>query len=461
MRWLIAIVLVCAATVRAEARMMLHFDLAGLVLQAECVVVAEAIGPGAKGTTRYKLVRVLRGPTPPPELEVVDSHYAMSGAGTHRVLFLGRFDGKLQLLASGLRVVSGGLVFRFEQKSNPGPYEMVEQGHDPQDLWKPGLTAQLDLAGLEAAIAAAGKRVDAFAAARTMTDPARRRAAILAVLPPREGGIPLTFYIDVLGEAAQKLLVGAGDLEGALAAFERDHTGHRRGDLAAPGLLLTYATDRSHPGRLRATALNAFRRGSDSSEVPHLRRALALAADAEPLVRASAISATTRAVGVSSSDPAEQRAISAFVADARKAVVARYPVETDGDVLVALADALGAFGVPVPPHPSGRSAVVTASTADGGLSVSVRCLGTEYDVVDLRILPLRGGAVVSPPFHVLTRSGCDPQFSTTGTGVGSRSARLPVGRYDLSVELKGRSKPANQRLGTLVVDAHGAMEMLP
>ena len=47
------------------------------------------------------------------------------------------------------------------------------------------------------------------------------------------------------------------------------------------------------------------------------------------------------------------------------------------------------------------------------------------------------------------------------SGIARAQFTEQIDGYDVSIELKGRSRPMNQRLGTLVVDTQGRAELLP
>jgi len=121
-----------------------HRDLAGLVMESDAVVVAERVSvehPARYSEIgHYRVERALFGTMAKGmEVAVEQSLYA---TGRHNldkraVLFLV----KGELVPSGMRVIEGGKVFRFEQFDNPGGWGMVPQGHDPQDNWQAGVAA--------------------------------------------------------------------------------------------------------------------------------------------------------------------------------------------------------------------------------------------------------------------------------------------------------------------------------
>jgi hypothetical protein len=353
MRVLLWLVMVCAlASIpgRADAAMMAHYDLAGLIAQSDAVVLAERgeLLPNDKGVPlrRYKIVRVLRGASPGDHVDVWDGAYVTAGhtLDPRAVLFLARRDGNEEITLSGLRVIEGGKVFRFEQPRNPGLYEMVPQGEDPVDHWRAG-TSQLDLAALEAAIVQAGARVDLIGAVRANRDLASRRAMALALVPTASDVTARGFYDDVVTHRLEAVLVAAGDLPGALMLDQRDHTAHdmRRGfgELAA---LLALADPGPHPemprspadDALRATALEVAAAKAELATPATERAAITLLGDPDPRVRAAAVRLAALAFGQDTSDRAEQKQVAQAQRDARAALAARYTSETDPRVVFAL-----------------------------------------------------------------------------------------------------------------------------
>ena len=140
MRWMPLLALLCLLTAGdARAAMMAHYDLAGLALESDAIVVATRT-PAADRTSTYHVTRAIRGPIAAgTDLVLDDGLYATEGHAIDPevVVFLHRADaGGWYITSSGLRVVDGGQVFRFEQWDNPGGFTMVPQGHDPSDQWR-------------------------------------------------------------------------------------------------------------------------------------------------------------------------------------------------------------------------------------------------------------------------------------------------------------------------------------
>jgi hypothetical protein len=456
-RWWLSIPILFAmlfATPRADAAMMLHYDLAGLLLQSDAVVVAERVGPspGKPGRARFHVLRVLRGTAVVgADVDIYDSLFSTDGKTLDReiVLFL---DKTGELVSSGMRVSVGGKVFRFEQRRNPGGWEMVPQGEDPIDMWR--TTPQLDVAGLERAITAAGKRLDAFAAARLERDPAKRRAAALALFAPPGAtrGCCRGFYEDRLAEEATRMLAAAGDVEGALLVGLRNRAGTRSRDFAPVADLLAIARDPRRAIELRITALaNARNRMTDDDA--SLRAVLPFIDDLDPRMRAAAAETGAMLTQVSS-DAAFDRRIAAFKAELAKVLAKRFASETETNVLVAIAAVYtDTWKRPLPPRKGGPAQFASARVEGTTVDVDIRCI-TPIRATDMRVLATSGG-VTTPIGAVNIWLHCGAENGVSG-GVFKP---LAAGRYDLTVELATVPKPTALPLGTLVVDANHDMRV--
>lgn len=451
MPYRLLVALIVLLTSRADAAMMEHYDLAGLLLQADSVVVADRIGVIGE-LTQYRVVRSLRGTRKPGEpLELQDRYYNTSGhtLDARVVVFLRTSDNKPWVVPSGLRVFEGGKAFRFEQHDNPGPYVMVAQGQDPQDQWKD--VPQLDLAGLERAIADAQKRVETLAAAKSITDSAKRRATVLSLFPP-PGGSGGGFYVDLLAGQARVLLADAGDLEGSLLVDMRDRgMTHRARGFAKLADLVAIAKDPTRPTDVRITALEVATRGFDlASDFAALAAITTMIDDADPDLRAAAMAAAAEPAGTMTSDRAEQRKIDAWVAKIRNAIAKRYITEQDPRVIAAiLAIYERSFRKPAPPRANGPRAVAIASATEGYLGAEVYCARpTKVDSADFVI---RKGTTRVPTGSFSISVNCAESSSTAG-GIGGP----PAGTYDLGIELtlKGGGKLALP-IGKLVVEPNG------
>lgn len=342
-RWILALCVWFGWSL-ADASMMRHYDLAGLISQSEAVVVADRSPTRRARTSSYIVKATLRGTLAVgTKIELDDEIYRTNGhtIDARVVVFLQRRDAVWQIVPSGLRVFEAGKAYRFEQHNNPGPYVMVPQGSDPQDTWGTDV-AQLDLLGLERAIGDAAKRIDAVAAAGNEHDAMKRRAALLALFPAAAAKArrPVGFYTDRLAERARAILVAAGDLEGALRIELVDRSPHRTDTYGAMPDLVAIANDARRGDDLRVVAISLVDRNSGLYREPATVRAMiALINDPSPRVRGAAIHAAVQPASTMVSDPAGQRALQVLVAEAERALATRYAVENDLGVRSAISDA--------------------------------------------------------------------------------------------------------------------------
>ena len=129
-------------TAPAHAKKMEHHDLSSLVMLSKHVVLAQRdFWTNGSRSFGYTVTNVYKGSLLSGQrLYVSHSSYDLAGTfgkvpDRKAVLFLreGK-DGRLTPVASGIRVLFGGMVYRFEQSENPGPYIPVPQGRDPADV---------------------------------------------------------------------------------------------------------------------------------------------------------------------------------------------------------------------------------------------------------------------------------------------------------------------------------------
>ena len=456
MRGLFLLMALAVALPRAAtARPMPHFDLAGLVRQSDAIVLARRTAVETPSRyvrlVHYEVERALRGAIAPGTALAFDEFlydtdgHALAGEA---VLFLYRDGhGELQLLPSGLRVVEGGKVYRFEQWSNPGGWQMVPQGHDPTDIWQTG-SQPIDLAELEREIAAAGQRVAAFDAALAIADRDRRRAAILALFVPPGGPPPeMGFYRDVLANEAEQALARAGDLDGALLVSARDRTRMPHGFATAPQLAAA-ASDVHRPLDVRLAALRALADSDDLvGDTASVHAVLALLDDPSPDLRVAAVAAAAPRDAMSS-DPAENARFHRLAREERAALARRMTRETDPAVLFALVvDAQLHTG------PHGPPIVAGIVLSGAGFNVDVRCARRGVRIRTPRLVASEHGRPVALP------AGISVQCGQTTTGAGSATGPVPAGRYALSLEATVNGAPFALPLGTLVAAPGGALTL--
>lgn len=336
--------LLCALATAVQAKMMTHTDLAGLALNSDAVILADRTSPG-----HYKVVKALRG-TASGELALDDQLYNIPASAAARcwVFIQG---GRI----ASLRIVDGGKVFRFEQRNNPGGWDAVPQGADPEDQWR--TTPQLDAAQFEPALLAAIARaetVKAAIAAKTT------RAQLLAQLAPAGDARAQGFYVDAIAEAVENELARRGDWAGVVEATRHDHRGvaiPRFSDHAKE--LAAVAMDKTVDESLRAGAVRLVGEMFDLNV-----DLLPLATDDSALVRAAAIRAIVSRFGAMSSDAKEQKQITARKTAAMAAFAKLAKTEKSRPVLFELAAV-----VPIAGFVGGFSVV------EDYVQAEVRCTG--------------------------------------------------------------------------------------
>ena len=445
MKRLVLALAIVLATRRAEAAMMQHLDLAGLVLRSESIAIVDRVAPG-----RFHVVERLHGSIAIGiELALDDSLYDFpAGTDKRMYAFLAKRGMTYDLVPSGLRIVVGGSIDRYEQWNNPGGWTAVPQGQDPRDQWQQ--TAQLGRADLAFAIGDAVRRVALLPVVRAERDPIKRRTAALALLAPRGDATAPTFYVDALAAEVRDLLVAGGDLEGALLADQHDHGEmDLRPEFATVKALVDYAGEPSHPSVLRAGALTALMRRPTGviTDPPLAERVIALLADADPAVRAAAVP-VAGVVATVDGDPDTPSTI-ANRKTAKAALANRYHVETDTDALYALASLQGDERRHSKPAKAAPPAVARVRFGRGALVVDAICLQPSARATSpqLTAVTAAGSAVA------ITASEID--LHCHGEPARAPEQLPPPGRYAIAFALAVDGNPFVQPLGTLEVDATG------
>jgi hypothetical protein len=444
---LVILAVVAGVAPPAAAAPLRHLDLSGLVLASDTIVVArrarvdhpnqyEEIG-------HYKVERALLGSLgTDADVAVEQFLYATDRHNLDPEVVLFLANG--QLVSSGLRVIEAGKLFRFEQFSNPGGWAMVPQGHDPQDNWQANVSA-VDLPTFERELAAAVARTQAFTAATAITDRDRRRTAMVdLLLPPGGPHAAGGFYDDELARRIEAALAAAGDVDGALLAFERDRSSYFVTPVAPADQLVAIAADRARPVDVRVAALDSIASGvALVGNVAATRAAIGLLADPSPVVRAAAVAAVAPHRSMSS-DANEQAVFERLERDQRDALAKLFASEPDPDVVFALLGVLE--------HPSGRTrgpdVVGHADLFRDDLRLAVRCTH-DVKVTGARLLgPAIPGARIE-----LTCGSSVQQIAQTP------AAQVTAGRHPLAVEVTIAGKPVTLTLGTLVANASGELAL--
>jgi hypothetical protein len=314
-----------APAARTEAAMMVHHDLASLVMLGDAVVMAERgkardVTPYVSATT-YAITKVYAGKLAAgTSLEVLDDAYDETfdpgyGPGDAKpdptvVLFIRKVDPASlapglengpgwSVVPSGMRVMFSGRVYRFEQLSNPGLYRPVPQGRDPYDVRDELPVAEaVDLATFEEDLGRALERVVRYREALGQKNGSERSAKLLAVLDEPDP-IPLMyaeryglggFYEDALGQEIIGLFHEEGDTKNLLEAVAR--TGRPGARLFLQGLdaekLVSYAEAEGNPERLRLAALMLVAWRMLWKEDGHMKRIVGLVGDGSPRVAEAA-----------------------------------------------------------------------------------------------------------------------------------------------------------------------------
>ena len=452
------VIVAIVASRPADAAMMVHYDLAGLVLRSDAIVIADRTQTGTR-PTRYHVVRSIRGSLAAgTDVDLDDSLYATTGHAidTRVVVFFSRAPEGWSITSSGLRVTDGGKVYRFEQWNNPGGFEIVPQGRDPQDNWNAD-EAAIDLPTFERELDTAIHRVDALTAAENLTDVAKRRAAILAVLAPAGSSRPrMGFYVDELAERAATLLGKAGDTAGALEARLHDHSQIDRGANIAPlPELVATAQDATRSIALRRVAIQVIAHHPDYfANALTVKAMITLLADPSPAVRAPAATTAAQTWQWSSSDRKEDAAVKRLAREVRTAIAKQFATERDNQVLYAIVAAYDRS--PLPSRKAGPTAIAHARVQRGAITVDVMCLRRGTRFAGGRLLATHDGTALE-----LAATNLTFQCGDDNLGGGSVATVIPAGRYELAALLQVDRKPMTIALGSFTSDANGEITLAP
>ncbi|MDP3153648.1 MAG: VanZ family protein [Archangium sp.] len=185
----------------AQAMLKWVYDVPGLSLKSQAIVVAEHVDAG-----RYRIKESVRGELKPgAEIAVPDDGYETTWEAGERevVLFLAQNGSAWNLVSSGLRQRRQGQMHRFEQRRNPGLFEAQPEGRD-----------------LDAFV----KEVRA-ALALQPRDLTKRRTAARSLLPAAIPAEMHSFaFIDERARRVLTVLAAGGDLESTLELMPRDRS---------------------------------------------------------------------------------------------------------------------------------------------------------------------------------------------------------------------------------------------
>lgn len=328
-----------------QAAMMYHYDHASLVLMSDHVVLAErgAERPLTKWTKagKYTIRKAYSGSLKVgQEIEVFDTGlYNTSGKGglfhakpldldSETVLFLqDRENSKRSLhwvpgslrfgiVPSGMRVLSEGKVYRFVQMNNPGGFEPVPQGRDPDDCRFGGFSeAPVGLEQFESDLRRARARVKRLQAALEKPHSPERTKELLSLVGPPNDRLPLAtgitptmggFYADeVLARILETFKTAndmAGYVDAAGRAWEWAQYHLRRG----PSGVLEIAIDGAQPLRRRVFALCLLEENWDET-AKRLDRLPPLLEDPAYEVRAATVNVLGRTLQIHHLNPHQYR----------------------------------------------------------------------------------------------------------------------------------------------------------
>jgi hypothetical protein len=452
MRTAPTIALLIALAAPAHAAMMVNYDLAGLVLESQEIVVADRV---AGKPSHYTVVRAIRGKLGAgATFDLDDQLYDLDGTDARVTVFLTKSqNGSWYPTSAGLRVVKDGKVFRFEQWQNPGGFTRVPQGHDPEDNWR--ASPQIDQGEFDRELAAAIARVDALPAPLALTDPAKRREALFALLPPlgSSHGGGGGFYTDVLTREVSGALGKRGDLEGALAATLHDHSGVDNwfGEPGSVAELIAVAKDSTKSIAIRRAAIASVADHHDYfANTTGVTAIVALLADPVPAIRAAAVLTVAHTWGWQSSDAKEDARRKQIQRDTRAALAKLFVSEPDNLVLAALASVYENL----PPRRGGPAAVARVSVRGGILVVQVDCLHRDNLTTGKLLATGKGGTVDVPNAQIMV--ACNGMASGGG---GTPGKDLAPGTYQLSIGVKVAGKPTTIGLESVSVAPNGELTL--
>jgi hypothetical protein len=459
----------------AHAGNLTDYDLASLCEQATAVVMADEVAhpPGAyswETTTVYRVTKVYSGPLAVGDTVTLDDDsYSLSGGDmspgtsfgsdgvppreTRDILFLEPGSKPdvgptppWDLVMSGRRLIAGGRVYRFEQFSNPGPYEPVPQGPDPkvEQGRAPDDGVALSIKQFETALSRAMARAAKAKTALAMPSGAARVTRLLELLPPPvRFPEPLLYsppwgnYADGLDEDLVQGVLddpAAGPAQAAdalsrdvLGGFEQwDQMDYFEDAAGAKHLsdFITLAEDSSQPTTIRVAIIRTLEGsvGLDDPDPTTIDTALmALVGDSDSEVRRAAATALAEDAGNDRS------------AGGKAALQARAAAEKDPWVQHALAQAFEYMEVPIPSALAGP-ALVTLPVVD---PVEKDRLDVGFAILPLDVEVPSATIEITDPAGSTRSLPADAQQATDGTYLAevTLSTALPSGRYDVRAQV--------------------------
>jgi len=328
-----------------HAAMMYHYDQASLVLMSDHVVLAER-GPERRLSEwtkagKYTIKKVYSGSLKVGrEIEVFDSGlYNISGKGgmlrakplaldSETVLFLQDRENpkrslrgvpgslRFRIVPSGMRVFSEDRVYRFVQMNNPGGFEPVPQGRDPDDCRFGGFSeAAIGLEQFERDLRQAKARVEKLQVALEKPHSPERTKELLNLVGPPNDRLPLAtgstpgmggFYADKVLARILETLKTADDMAGYVDAAGRAWAWAQYHVRRGPSGVLQIAIDPAQPRKRRVFALCLLE--EDWGETPkRLDRLTPLLEDPAYEVRAATVNLLGRTLQIHHLNPHQYR----------------------------------------------------------------------------------------------------------------------------------------------------------
>ena len=451
------------ASSSVSAALIPHTDLASTAYEASDIVRAAWLSSRADQGVQlgtYRVVRVFAGTlTVGSTIEVSDGNIApadLAPLPADRYLALApAVAGEPRRLAtSGMRAVSDGHVMRFEQLSNPGLEVPLPQGDSLSDGRGDAQTARSGVTPerFEALLADAMSRARSLRELRdhwSANTPAQMEALLLPA-PARDtdGGYRDEFTLAVLNALFEHQRFD--EALGLAARNAHNDTLLWELERSAP---VTELIPRARAHARRPVRLAAMRllRGACVTNDAVADTLIATLGDPDSLVRESAAKNLAQVFG-SEVEGDGAAAFNARKARVERALLARFRVETDASVRLAIATTINTLGshtraLPVPA--GGPPLVWRAVATDDGVHVDAVCARPDArgDQAGVELRYATGAAVQGYTSYTYACA-----MGRAGMGSGSSNTMLTTGRYGIRLRMGRRSWP----LGTLVVAPDGS-----
>jgi len=224
---------------------------------------------------------------------------------------------RFAIVSSGMRVLSEGKVYRFVQMNNPGGFEPVPQGRDPDDCRRGESSgAPVGLEQFESDLRRAIARIERLQVALEKPHTQEPTEELIGLAGPPNDRLPLVnprapsigggFYADAVLARILETFKATNDMAGyvdaAATAWEWAQYPLRRG----PSAVLDIANDREQPLRRRVFALWLIEENWDDTP-KRLDRLTPLLEDPAYEVRAATVNVLGRTLHVHHLNPHQYR----------------------------------------------------------------------------------------------------------------------------------------------------------